>query len=99
MTKDAISAHLFGTIVFMANNNMKAILRATPKDFHPLLRKIDELKGVIIETNGGHFQIRLGTGLTHIAKTPRDPRNDMSNMKRLIRDYKSDNGLDKPDGK
>lgn len=77
---------------------MKAILRGTHKDFHPLLRKIDAMNGTIVETNGGHIQIRLGkTGLTHIAKTPRDPRNDMGNMKKLIRDYKYEQGLDTPD--
>lgn len=81
----------------MTTSNLKAILRATHKDFHPLLRKIDEMKGTIVETNGGHIQIRLGEKLTHIAKTPRDPRNDMSNMKRLIRDYNYEITLDKPD--
>ena len=82
----------------MTTSNLKAILRATHKDFHTLLRKIDDLNGTIVETKGGHIQIRLGSEMTHIAKTPRDPRNDMGNMKRLIRKFENDNPtLDKTD--
>jgi hypothetical protein len=78
--------------------NIKPILRATHKDFHPLLRKINEMDGEIVETKGGHIQIRLGKYLTHIAKTPRDPRPDMGNMKRLIRAFEAEiTTLDKPD--
>lgn len=76
--------------------NLKPILRATHKDFHEHLRKVVELDGTVKITNGNHIQVRLGAFVTHIAKTPRDPRNDIRNIKKLIRQYEADAGLDKP---
>lgn len=78
--------------------NLKPILRATHKDFHPLLRTVVEMGGEVKITKGNHIQVKIGKHLTHTALTPRDPRNDIRNIKRVIRDYKLEMGLD-TDGK
>lgn len=74
-----------------------SIIRKCHKDFRPLLRTVIDLGGSAEQTKNGHIQIRLGSRLTHVSGTPRDPRNDMANIKRLIRQYEADlaEGLDK----
>lgn len=74
--------------------NLKPILRATHKDFHPHLRTVVEMGGEVSITKGNHIKVKIGKFVTHIAKTPRDPRNDIRNIKHVIRDYKLEIGLD-----
>lgn len=74
--------------------DLKPILRATHKDFHPHLRTVVAMGGEVSITKGNHIKVKIGTHITFTALTPRDPRNDIRNIKRVIRNYKLEIGLD-----
>jgi len=67
--------------------NHHSIIRACDKEVRPLLRQIAEMGGLLKITGKNHVMLRLGGRTQMIALTPTDPRNDLHNLRKLIREH------------
>ena len=67
--------------------NHHSIIRACDKEVRPLLRQITEMGGLLKITGKNHVMIRLGGRTQMIALTPTDPRNDLHNLRKIIREH------------
>ena len=72
-------------------NSNQSIIKGTHKDMRPPLKEIVRLGGNLRITGGNHIQVELGGYKRIVGKTPKDPNNNIHDIKKVIKQF--NNGI------